>query len=254
VTSAAPTTATPPEPLRVLTYNVKHLTMDRAAVVRVLREVRPDVVALQEPPRGVFRGRLRRVAAAAGYRVALRGRGARTTAFLVRADAVLGDLRTRTVRLPVRGPRSRRARPILRGVAVLGIGGLTVVDVHLSLDTAERARHVAALRRLVASGPLGDGAGPGRVVLVGDLNEAPTDASWRALRALLSDALDLLPRPAGPEPLTFPAHDPRLRLDGVLVGRDVAVHDVAAIDTAEARRASDHLPVVVSVAVRPPHR
>ena len=324
------------EALRLLTYNVKHLALDRDGVVTVLGDADADVVAVQEPPRGIFRYRLHQVARAAGLRVALRGRGARTTAFLVRADlAASGSLRarslpdsfpsaqasdrvlpgataptgpsapvgpnalaaaprpsrppdvvrTRRVRLPFRGPRSRRARPILRGVAILELHGLTIVNVHLSLDTAERARHVEIVRRLVDSGPFDDGAGPGRVVLVGDLNETPTDVSWRTLRTVLDDAFDRArsgagdPRPgqasgrgsepvgtvkdvspertgdldpvdAGAQPLTFPAHEPRLRLDGILVGHEVEVHEVAVVDTRAARRASDHLPVLAVLATR----
>jgi len=254
-------------PLRLLTYNVKHLALDRAAVVSVLRETGADVVAIQEPPRGVFRYRLRRLAHVTDYRVVLRGRGARTTVFLVRdalgAGALGGRLpggvvRARRLRLPVRGSRSRRAWPILRGAAIIEVHGLTVVDVHLSLDAAERARHVEILRRLIASGPFGDGAGPGRVVLVGDLNEAPTDVSWRTLRAILDDAFDrvrpgpgdLDPADEPAQPLTFPAHEPRLRLDGILVGHEVEVHEVAVVDTPAARRASDHLPVLTLLGVR----
>src|SRR5689334_14849389 len=37
--------------LRVLSYNIRSLRDDRAAVVRVIRDAAPDVVCLQEAPR-----------------------------------------------------------------------------------------------------------------------------------------------------------------------------------------------------------
>src|SRR5450830_1490309 len=95
-------------PLRVMTYNVRQLRGDRAAVVQVLRNCRADVVALQEPPRGPFgRLRLRRVAEQAGLVPVVSGGGARTTAILVRPGLSVTLARSR--RLP-RATRADQAR------------------------------------------------------------------------------------------------------------------------------------------------
>lgn len=48
---------------------------------------------------------------------------------------------------------------------------------------------------------------------------------------------------------TFPSRLPLLRLDHVFVSRQIAVLDAGVINTATARRASDHLPFYAQIAV-----
>ncbi|MDT0166905.1 endonuclease/exonuclease/phosphatase family protein [Actinotalea sp. AC32] len=215
--------------LRVLTYNVRQLRDDAGAVVAVLREADADVVALQEPPRLLTgRRRLRRLAADAGLTVAVAGGGARTTALLVRPG------------LPVHGARSMRLawRPgrTRRGLAHATVAGVHVVSVHLGLTDAERASHLVRLLHLVRS------SGASGVVVAGDLNEEPGGLVRRALALHLHDATSA----AGP---TFPAARPRRRIDAVLVGRGLVASGARRLDGEEARRASDHLPLLVEVRV-----
>lgn len=213
--------------LRVMTYNVKGLKLDRDALVAVVRVAAPDVLGLQEPPRGPLgRYRLRQFARRAGLRVAVGGRGARTTALLVGPGTVVAD------------PHARRLRwhpcRTRRGFAVARVDGVTVVVLHLALDAAERAGHLGRI--------LGEVAGAtGPRVVVGDLNEVPGGPTWISLTAELRDAADP-PRP------TFTAVRPLRRLDAVLVGPDVRVIASHVPDGDAARRASDHLPVVVDLA------
>ncbi|HWS57916.1 MAG TPA: endonuclease/exonuclease/phosphatase family protein [Actinotalea sp.] len=211
--------------VRVMSWNVRQLRDDRAAVLAVLRGAEPDVVAIQEPPRGP-RGRSRLAALAhdAGLRVAVGGGGARTTALLVRDG--LPVVRARGVRLPWR-PWSTR-----RGLAVADVVGLRVMSVHLPLDRAERARHVRRLLLLVA-------AAPGPCVVAGDLNEPPGGPSWQRLSRHLHDAT------AGSGP-TYPSSNPRHRIDAVLVAGLVAA-GAHVVPGEAALRASDHRPVVVDV-------
>ena len=214
-----------PRSLRVMTYNVRGLHDDAAAVAQVLRETAPDVVALQEPPRGPFaRNRLRRVAEAAGLEVAVGGRAARTTALLVRAG--LPVLGARAVRLP--------GRPgiIRRGMVIADVAGVRVIGVHLGLSAAERGRHMTRLLTVVTA--------VDRCVVAGDFNEPRRGNARRRLGLHLRD----LTAGLGP---TFPAEQPQHRIDAVLGTRDLAGSGARVVDGEVARRASDHLPVVVDV-------
>jgi endonuclease/exonuclease/phosphatase family metal-dependent hydrolase len=229
--------------LRVLTWNVHDLLGDPLAVAAVLRAARPDVVALQEAPRLIrSRPKLAALARSAGLLFVTGGRDSAGTALLcsmraeVDADAAL--------RLPTRGWRTRP-----RGLAHALVGlprgpRLLVASVHLGLSAGERAEHVAAIRELVAAVPA--------TVVAGDLNEPPGGPSWQALADVVTD-------PAPDAPPTFPVRGtavPDRRLDAVLTGPGVVVHEYAAWqpDPALVRRASDHTPVlaVVSPAGRTP--
>lgn len=209
-----------------MTYNIRQLKDDRAAVLEVLRSVGPDVVAIQEPPRGPFgAGRLRRLAAEAGLDVAVSGSGARTTALLVRPGLpVTGG---RAVRLRWRVGRTRR------GLAVADVAGVRIVSVHLSLHRAERAAHLDRLRIIAASGVA--------CVVAGDLNERPGGPTWRRLGLHLRDVT------AGTGP-TFPAGGPVQRIDAVLTTSELAGRAARVITGETAARASDHCAVVVELA------
>lgn len=212
--------------LRVMTYNIRMLKDDRAAVVAVLRACAPDVVAIQEPPRGgiVGRWRLRRLAAEAGLEVVVAGGGARTTALLARPEvAVTG---ARAMRLPSMPGRT------LRGLSVVEHAGLRIVSVHLGLSARERSHQVVRLMPLVAAAP--------SCVVLGDLNELPDGPSWRRLGMDLRD----LAAHAGP---TYPATAPTKRIDAVLGSRGVAASGARVVRNDDTSRASDHLPVVVDV-------
>ena len=218
--------------LRVMSYNVKMLKLDQAAAAEVVRAAAPDVLGLQEPPLGPRkRRRLEEFAARAGLRVAVSGHGARTTALLVAPGVTVGEARAH--RLPWHVGRTRR------GFVVAQVDGITVVVLHLALESAERLDHVEAIL-----GELALITGP--CVVVGDLNEVPGGPTWGRLTGGLRDAVD------PPQP-TFTANRPRRRLDAVLVSPEVRVHgsDVPAGPTT--RRASDHLPIVVDLTVIEAH-
>lgn len=214
--------------LRVMTYNVRQLRDDRAAVLRVLREAEPDVVALQEPPRGpIGRLRVRRLAAAAGLVPIVSGGGARTTALLARPDLPV------TLRRPQRLPMTAWHTP--RGMAVADIAGLRVISVHLGLTARDRARHLIRILPVVSS------AGGVGCVVAGDLNELPGGPSWRRLGMLLRD----LTATSGP---THPATRPIKRIDAVLGTGGLVASGARTVRDEAGSRGSDHLPVVVDVA------
>lgn len=225
-----------------MTYNVKALSVDADAAGQVVVDADPDVLGIQEPPRGpVGARRLRRFAASVGMRPVVSGRGARTTALLV-ADRCAGAVEAAAaVPLPVLGRRELVALPIPRGYARATIAGVQVVVVHLSLDPAERARHVT---RILTDVRARLDAG-GQCVVVGDLNEIPDGPAWARFGVHLRDAAAKDPVP------TFNALRPGQRIDVVLVSDGLRVVASRVPSGPAAERGSDHRPVVVDLAL--PH-
>jgi endonuclease/exonuclease/phosphatase family metal-dependent hydrolase len=208
-----------------MTYNLKGLHLSAHAAAAVVRDAAPDVLAVQEPPRGLRgRRRMRRFASAVGLVAVVNGRGARTTALLVRPDRDVQD--AHAVRLAWRPGRTRR------GVAVATVDGVTFVVLHLSLVRTERAAHLDRL--------LDEVVPPARAVVLGDLNELPSGPAW----ARLADHLAAVAVGTGP---TFPAVAPRQRIDAVLVTPDLRVLAAGVPDGPAVERASDHRPIVVDL-------
>jgi endonuclease/exonuclease/phosphatase family metal-dependent hydrolase len=220
--------------VRLLSYNVRSLRGDRDAVARGIRVARPGVVALQEAPR-FLRWRGRRAALARDTGLVVVG-GPR-----LGGVALLGALRTRVLvtrdALLSRTPGLHR-----RGVAmaVLEVAGARVAlaAVHLGLDAQERRRHaVEALAHVThLARPY---AAP--IVLGGDVNEEPGGETWAVLTARLRDGYAVAP--AGPG-ATFPATQPRRRIDAVFVDPRIEVVAVCVPDPPEVAVASDHRPLL----------
>jgi endonuclease/exonuclease/phosphatase family metal-dependent hydrolase len=212
--------------MRVMTYNVKGLDIGVDALVEVVNDAAPDVLGLQEPPRGVHgQRRLAELADRTGLRVVLADRASRTTALLLRRGAPL-DVATSTA-LPW------RVGQVPRGYCVARTGGVTVAVVHLPLGSRERLAHLDRVLHDVVRRP-------GPYVVVGDLNEEPGGPTWARLGSGLVDAV------ASPAP-TFTARRPRRRLDAVMVSPGLRVTGSWTRCDDVTRRASDHLPVVVDL-------
>lgn len=221
--------------LRVLTYNVRRLRDDRAAVIRVVRAARADVLCLQEAPGGpLWRTRCSELAREAGMFLLSGGRPA------------VGNLLAGAARIDVHGTLdirlSRTTGMQPRGVssALLGLGGVRfgVIGVHGGLSASERHRHageiVVVADRLRAAGAVG-------VVVAGDLNAAPGAPEWLGLGDRFQDACAI--RLAGEE-LTYPAASPRARIDVVLAESPIEVVSAGVLDHPDVVRASDHRPVL----------
>ena len=114
-----------PRPLRLMTWNVRSLRDDRAAVIRVIRACAPDVLFVQEAPRFLrAQSKLAALARESGLVVAAGGRPAAGVALLttlrVDVDAPASHLLSKAPRLHQRGlavgPADAR-RPLVRGRA-----------------------------------------------------------------------------------------------------------------------------------------
>jgi len=230
--------------LLVATYNVHRGRgpvggrFDPGRIARVIAEIGPDLIALQEaqhwlrPGRGMFDAAwLEREAGLRLLPVTHRAgeQGWRGNLLLARRDAV--------VIRPPEGLRIGGLEP--RGGIVaeldLGQGPMRVLTAHLSLGGARRTRQARALLEAAGRGA----AMP--TLLLGDLNE------WRAG----ASALGVLEPVFGAQPPvpTFPSFRPFLSLDRIMGLPHGLVRERAAHATALARGASDHLPLVARVEV-----
>jgi endonuclease/exonuclease/phosphatase family metal-dependent hydrolase len=237
------TPARPAGTLRVVSWNIRDLLEDAHAVRRVVRALAPDVLCLQEAPRrlpGLWRNPS--LARVCGLRFAGGGRTAGGTALIVAPQ--IGVRSVVAARLPVRGLLTRT-----RGLVVAELDAplreartpMTVGCVHLPLEASLRVRHAQMAAAALVTRPTPR-------VLCGDLNDVPGSPAWR----ILQDAVG--PDPAPDAPPTFPAGRADKRPDVVLVGAGLLVeaYGDGGADPEDVRCASDHVPVVADLTVRPP--
>jgi len=146
-------------------------------------------------------------------------------------------LRVRNYDLSVRG---REPRGCLRADLHVDGAALHVFDLHLGLSGGERRRQAGML---LSADLLRDAAITAPMIVCGDFNmwfPVPGPIA-RLLRKSLRDAAWL----AGARRATWPARIPLLRLDRAYVDAGIEVLGCGVLDSAEARAASDHLPLWV---------
>ncbi|GLZ10482.1 hypothetical protein Acsp04_07170 [Actinomadura sp. NBRC 104425] len=228
--------------VRILSYNIRSLRDDPAAVTRVVRALEPDAACLQEVPRFLgWRGKRRRLARGCGLTVAAGRRPA--------GLAVLAGPRVRVVRgehhllSPVPGLHRRGL-----AVAVLEVGSgrrLIAAGTHLDLKDEPRRTHTAEVLELLDRARRRYAA---PVVLAGDINEEPGGASWDLLTGVFQDAYATAPKGEGP---TFSARSPRRRIDGVFADPGVEIVACGVPDDpavmADYAAATDHRPVLAEI-------
>ncbi len=221
--------------MRVLSWNVHGLRDDTEALARIVRELDPDVMCVQEAPK-YLRWRAKCAALARDCDL-LYVTGGGTTG----GSALFVNLRLDVKRSEQTCLSRQLARPD-RGVAAAVVhksgAQLGVASIHLPLTARERLEHA---HRSVA---VTSGLGADHLLVAGDLNELPGHAAWQALH---DDGLRDLGPDSGP---TCPAKVPRKRIDGVLATGQVELvsYDVV-LDQPGVERASDHRPVLVTVRV-----
>jgi endonuclease/exonuclease/phosphatase family metal-dependent hydrolase len=215
-----------------VTYNVRSLRDDRAAAIRTIRALDPDVVCIQEAPRFLrWRSRCAALAREAGLLYVAGGRTAGGVAMLaaLRVD-VSQAVEYRMSRTPGLFKRGAVAARVSRGGQ-----SCVVASFHLGLDADERVRHRRELVGLV------DRFDADVTILGGDVNEDPGRPTWEALTADFTDA-------AGSDAtLTFPTRRPDRRIDGIFVRGPATVASYRVVDDADVAIASDHRPVVADL-------
>jgi endonuclease/exonuclease/phosphatase family metal-dependent hydrolase len=225
-------------PLRVLSYNVHGLHDDRAALTGLVRELAPDVVIVQEAPRR-FRWRHKCAALADDFGLVVAAGGLPSLGNLLLVSLRVRVHETWCLRFPLTPGRHLRGAAFAT-CSVLG-ARFMVSGSHLATDPAERPDQAARWKAAL-------GAAESPLIAGGDLNEGPGGGAWRTVADGLTDVAEqggggLLP--------TFPATLPRQRLDGLFVSPDIEVSRYRVIETDQARRASDHLPVLADLLLPP---
>jgi len=195
---------------------VRSLRDGSRAVARVLADLRPDLVVVQEAPR-LLGWQLSRLLLArrTGLRPLGTGNGCGN---LLLAGPDVTALSAGLVRLPHRPGLHRRAA--VHASVRVADGELVLAGTHLDLDPVARFDSAARVRAALPRGPL---------VLGADVNDEPGSPAWTAL------AYGLEGVGGGP---TFPARAPRRRIDALL--HDPAL-ELMAYEVVATGAASDHL-------------
>lgn len=220
--------------LRILTYNVQSLRRSPDGVARVIRACAPDIVCLQEVPRFLFAPtRLARLAADSEQHVAVHQR---RTGLAVLARWGIAPEAATTMLLPSRPGRHQR------GLAVsslrVGTARFAIATVHFGLDAAERQGQALLIVAELARTGL-------PVVVAGDINEEPGAPAFDLLATHYTDAHSDVGQGRG---ATFVSWSPERRIDALFVDPRLTVLDCAVVEHPEASTASDHRPVVATLA------
>ena len=225
--------------LRLLSYNVRSMRDDRAALGRVIRSAEADVALIQEAPRFLrWRTLCAQLARRGGMVVVGGGRYAGANLILstlsVEVEAQADVFFSRDPRLHHRGT----------SIAVLRKQGtrVAVAGTHLDLVEEPRLRHVRELEKAIAEHVPADVP----VIVAGDVNDRPGSPTWRAMCERRVDALGTVGVGSA---LTSAARDPHQTIDGVFVDPRIRIVSAQVLDQPDVLIASDHRPVLVEVDV-----
>lgn len=239
--------------VRVLTYNVHACRgmdgrRDPARIAEVIARCQPDIAALQEVDVGRVRsgGVDQAQLIAAHLQMNAHFHPAIHLEEEKYGDAILTALPARLIRagqLPSIGePRGA----IWMAVDIGGVE-LHVVNTHLGLRRRERVAQIAALH---GPGWLGSAAAHSApTVFLGDFNSTGSSAIYRSIAR---DWHDVQLRDGTKPKATFPSRFPVLRLDHIFVSKGIRTLDAAVHSDILARVASDHLPLLATLAVPAP--
>ena len=242
---------------RILTYNVHRCLgvdgrLSPGRIAEVIAACEPDIVALQELDVGRARtgGVDQARVIADELRMHLHFHPALRVMEEFYGDAILTTRPCKLVKAEALPTWTGRSFVEPRGAlwACINVGGseIQVINTHLGLRGPERLRQIDDLL-----GPhwLGHSACREPVIIAGDFNAIPRSRVYRRLSARLCD-VQMSVRSHRQQP-TYPSRAPILRLDHVFVSRSIEVIRVETIRTPLARKASDHLPLLVEFRVRP---
>lgn len=227
--------------VRLLSYNIRSMRDDRAALARIVRRLRPDILCAQEAPRFLgWRRRRRALARRTALRPVTLHRPAGLELYAGPHVTVLGH--GHRLLAPVPG---LHRRGLVFGLFDIRGARLVTAGIHLDLVGEARRRHaeeiVEELDRV--RGELG-----APVVVAGDVNEQPGDPAWEILATRFQDAGAVAPHGRAH---TFSTTRPTRRIDGVFADPEVTVLRCGVPDDpellADYPAASDHRPVLAEL-------
>ncbi len=242
--------------LRVMTYNIHGcIGADRdvnpGKIAAIIADLDVDIVALQEVDAGhptrEYRDQAQMIADVLGvehiyFPVELEGLRRFGLAVLSRFPIVGFD----QVRLPnvypLLNPRKRGA---LCARLETPVGPINLINTHLSLFRLERRLQLTALMSgddftaVPVNEPL---------VFCGDLNSGPSSDTYKQVSRLLTDVQTA--SLSGSAEDTFHAKSPFFRIDHIFVSSHFTPLKTEVRKTADTAAASDHLPLVVDLALK----
>lgn len=242
-----PASATEPDGsavVRVLSYNIRSLRDDEAALARVVRACAPDLVLVQEAPR-FFRWRKAAARLAAATELCHVAGGAPTAGPMILSSMRAHVERAEDLLMP-RTPGLHQ-RGFATAVLRFGRARLAAVSTHLSLSPAERLTQAGLVLDRVAA------MGEPHVVLGGDFNEPPDRPGFARIAAALQDAHAVAPWGGD----TTNQRPPLQRIDAVFCTPGVEVLGcgvplgLPGVTEADLRAATDHMPVLAALRVPP---
>jgi endonuclease/exonuclease/phosphatase family metal-dependent hydrolase len=239
--------------VRLVSYNVHSCIgldgkLSPARIARVLASLDPDIVALQEldvrRSRTGGHDQAELIARLLGmdrhFSPAMNLVGEQY------GDAILSRF-PMTLRkaclLPGQRP-GREPRGALWVSVAIGDQSLNVITTHLGLSPAERDEQISAL---LGADWVQHPALTGPLVLCGDFNANPSSRVYRRATAQLRDA-QLAVKGVRPARTWFSPW-PLARIDHVFISPEITTHRADVVRTTLARVASDHLPLVVDIAL-----
>ncbi|MGW7005258.1 endonuclease/exonuclease/phosphatase family protein [Streptomyces sp. NPDC054933] len=229
--------------VRVLSYNVRSMRDDRAALARVIRACAPDVVCVQEAPR-FFRWRKHAAWLARESGLVTVTGGATAAGPMILANLRAHVEQTEDLLLP-RSPGLHQ-RGFATSVLRFGAARLGVISCHLSVNPDERYAQTGLLLERVAA------AAEPHMVVGGDFNDHPDGRSFSRIAAELQDGWAV--RPWGGEFTSRPG-DPYQRIDAIFASKGVEVlgcgvpDRLPGISMDDLMAATDHLPVLAALRI-----
>jgi endonuclease/exonuclease/phosphatase family metal-dependent hydrolase len=242
--------------VRIVSWNVHAMIgtdgrHDPERIARVVEELRPDVIGLQEVGAPALPAGVEDPAALLGALTGLTSAFGRTMHHrpgqpgFPYGNAVLSRHPIQAVRNYDLSVPGREPRGCVRADVELGNAVVHFFAAQLGLPWRERRRQAA---QLLSADILRDAALAHPLVLVGDFNSLSNRSVVpRWLRRQLVDCA-LAVRNEAP---TFPARFPLLRLDHCYVDAALRVVSCEVVRTPSARQASDHLPLLVELELSP---
>ncbi|WP_027340869.1 endonuclease/exonuclease/phosphatase family protein [Hamadaea tsunoensis] len=217
--------------LRVVAYNIHSSRDDLTALARVVQDLAPDVLVVQEGPRRL-RWRTKCAALARSFDLVYAGGGLPSLGNVVMTSLGVRVREAWDVKFPLKPGRHMRGAAFAR-LEKSGVE-FTVAGAHLSTDDEERPSQA---RRLADA--LAELDGP--VILGADLNDDPGSPSWEIVHTGLTDL------GAEADVLTFPSGRADRRIDTIAVGPGVTVESFRVEAGPATLRASDHYPLVAEL-------
>lgn len=247
---ASDTLSRSPRILRILSYNVHGCVgtdrrLDPGRIADVIAEIGPDIIGLQELDVGRRRSGgidqaeeiARRLKMDFQFHPALRVE-----------DEHYGDALLTSLPMQLRKaealPSIGEPRGALWAEIEAGEKAIHVLNTHLGLLSRDRRQQV---EHLCGPGWLGHpDLADQPVILIGDFNSIPSSRPYRLLAERLRDTKE---ETGQMPPATFPSRWPLLRLDHIFVAGGPTILKTATVTFPQARRASDHLPLLSLVEI-----